>query len=96
MTRPSLFRFFKTRPEIIGLAFMLYVRFPFSLRNLEDPLQERRVDTSRKTVRYTWHRFGPMFAAELWQRRIERVRSSRWQSYLDETFVKINGVRHHF
>ncbi|MXU66066.1 IS6 family transposase, partial [Rhodobacteraceae bacterium KN286] len=36
MTRRSPFRFFKTSQEIIRLAVMLYVRFPLSLRNVED------------------------------------------------------------
>ena len=35
------FRYFKTGPEIIQLAVMLYVRFPLSLRNVEDLLHER-------------------------------------------------------
>ena len=30
------FRYFKTSPEIIRLAVMMYVRFPLSLRNVED------------------------------------------------------------
>jgi putative transposase len=29
------FRYFKTSPEIIQLAVMMYVRFPLSLRNVE-------------------------------------------------------------
>ena len=40
------FRYFKTSPEIIQLAVMLYVRFPLSLRNVEDLLHERGVDVS--------------------------------------------------
>ena len=39
MTKHSPFRYFKTSPEIIRLAVMLYVRFPPSLRNVEDLLQ---------------------------------------------------------
>jgi len=35
MTKHSPFRYFKTSPEIIRLAVMLYVRFPLSLRNVE-------------------------------------------------------------
>ena len=35
------FRYFKTSPEIIRLAVMMYVRFPLSLRNVEDLLHER-------------------------------------------------------
>ena len=41
MTKPNPFRYFKTSPEIIHLAVMMYVRFPLSLRNVEDLLHER-------------------------------------------------------
>ena len=47
------FRYFKTSPEIIHLAVMLYVSFPLSLRNVEDLLHERGVDVSYETVRPT-------------------------------------------
>lgn len=43
MTKPSPFRYFKTSPEIISLAVMLYIRFPLSLRDVEDLLDERRI-----------------------------------------------------
>jgi putative transposase len=43
---------------------MTYVRFPLSLRNVEDLLHERGIDVSHETVRFWWNRFGPMFAAE--------------------------------
>ena len=95
MSKPSPFRYFKTSPEIIRLAVMLYIRFPLSLRNVEDLLHERGVDVSHETVRFWWHRFGPMFAAEIRKRRIEGMRSSRWCWHLDEMFVKINGERHY-
>jgi putative transposase len=36
-----------------------------------------------------------MFAAEIRKRRIEAMKSSRWQWHLDEVFVKINGERHY-
>jgi putative transposase len=45
------FRCFKTSPEIIQLAVMLYVRFPLSLRNVEDLLHERGVDVSYESVK---------------------------------------------
>lgn len=93
MTKRSPFRYFKTSPEIIRLAVMLYVRFPLSLRNVEDLLHERGVDVSHETVRFWWHRFGPMFAAEIKKRRIEGMKSSYWRWHLDEVFVKINDER---
>lgn len=95
MKKSSLFKWFKTSPEIIRLAVMLYVRFPLSLRNVEDLLHERGVEISYETVRFWWHSFGLMFAAEIRKRRIKRVKSSRWRWHLDEVFVKINGKRHY-
>ncbi len=52
MTQRSPFRYFKTSPEVIRLAVMLYVRFPLSLRNVEDLLHERGIDVSHETVRF--------------------------------------------
>ncbi|MBK0401298.1 IS6 family transposase, partial [Limibaculum sp. M0105] len=66
------------------------------LRNVEDLLHERGIDVSHETIRFWWHRFGPMFAAEIRRRRIDRLRAfsnCRW--HVDEVFVKINGERHY-
>ncbi len=93
MTKRSHFRYFKTSPEIIRLAVMLYIRFPLSLRNVEDLLHERGIDASYETIRFWWNRFGPMFAAEIRKRRVQGVRFSRW--HLVEVFVKINGEKHY-
>ena len=95
MTPRSPFRYFKTSPEIIHLAVMMYIRFPLSLRNVEDLLHERGIDICHETVRFWWHRFGPIFAAEIRKRRVEGMRSSRWRWHLDEMFVKINGEMHY-
>jgi putative transposase len=95
MTNPSPFRYFRTSPEIIRLAVMMYVRFPLSLRNVEDLLHERGIEVSHETVRFWWLRFGPMFAAEIRKRRVGQMRSSRWRWHLDEVFVKVNGVQHY-
>ena len=48
MTKLSPFRYFKTSPEVIRLAVMLYVRFSLSLRNVEDLLHERGIDVSHE------------------------------------------------
>ena len=96
MTKSSPFRYFKTSPEIIRLAVMMYVRFPLSLRNVEDLLHERGIDICNETVRFRWNRFGPMFAAEIRRNRVSRMRTySNWQWHLDEVFVKINGEMHY-
>jgi putative transposase len=48
----------------------MYVRFPLSLRNVEDRLHERGIDISYETVRFWWNRFGPPFAAEIRKSRV--------------------------
>ena len=75
---------------------MMYVRFPLSLRNVEDLLHERGIDISHETIRFWWNRFGPIFAAEIRRNRVCEGRSySNWQWHLDEVFVKINGETHY-
>lgn len=96
MTQRSPFRYFKTSPEVIRLAVMLYVRFPLSLRNVEDLLHERGIDICHETVRQWWMRFGTLFAAEIRRKRASRLRAGQqWRWHLDEVFVKINGERHY-
>ena len=67
----SPFRYFKTSPEIIRLAVMMYIRYPLSLRQVEDILFERGIDVSHETIHYWWNRFGPKFAAEIRKRRVD-------------------------
>jgi putative transposase len=89
------FRYFKTSPEVIRLAVVLYVRFPLSLRDVEDLLHERGIDIRHETLRFWWNRFGPLFAAEIRRKRVDRMRSeTHWWWHLDEVFVKINGEVH--
>ena len=37
----------------------MYIRFPLSLRQVEDPLHERGIDICHEAVRFWWNRFGP-------------------------------------
>jgi putative transposase len=69
------FLYFKTSPEVIRLAVMLYVRFPLSLRKVEDLLHARGIDVSHKTVRFWWNRFGPIFAAQIRRKRTQILRA---------------------
>jgi putative transposase len=74
---------------------MMYVRYPLSLRQVEDLLHERGVNISHETVRAWWNRFGPIFAAEIRKRRIRHRSFSSWRWHLDEVFVRINGEMHY-
>ena len=96
MPRPrkpaSPFRYFNSSPEVIRLVVLMYVRFPLSLRNVEDLLFERGIDICHETVRLWWNRFGPLFASDIRQQRVSRMRGFRhWRWHLDEMYVKLNG-----
>ena len=83
----SPFRYFKTSPEIIRLAVMMYVRFPLSLRNVEDLLHERGINICHETIRYWWNRFGPLFAAEILKKLINPPSNySNWARGHSHTF----------
>ena len=90
------FKYFNSSPEVIRIAVLMYVKYPLSLRNVEDLLAERGIDICHETVRHWWNRFGPMFAAEIRKKRIHATRSfSNWRWHLDEVFVKINSELHY-
>ncbi len=89
------FRYFNSSPKIIRLTVMMYIRYPLSLRQVEDMLFERGIDICHETVRFWWNRFGPMFAAEIKKRRIHGRSYSPWRWHLDEVFVRINGETHY-
>jgi transposase-like protein len=72
MTKRSPFHYFKTCPEIIRLAVMMYVRFPLSLRNVEDLLNERGIDISHEMVD-----FGGTDLAQYLPQKFARIGSAR-------------------
>jgi len=77
---------------VIRLVVMMYIRFPLSLRNVEDLLFERGIDLCHETVRLWWNRFGPIFAGNIRRGRVDAMRGSRhWRWHLDEMYVKLNG-----
>ena len=89
------FRYFNSSPEVIRLAVMMYIRYPLSLRQVEDIMFERGIDICHETVRYWWNRFGPMFAGEIRKRRVHGRNWLNWRWHLDEVLVRINGERHY-
>jgi putative transposase len=89
------FRYFNSSPEVIRLTVMMYIRYPLSLRQVEDLLFERGIDICHETVRLWWNRFGPIFAAEIRKRRVKSQSYSNWRWHLDEVFVRINGETHY-
>jgi putative transposase len=91
----SPFRYFNSSPEVIRLTVMMYVRYPLSLRQVEDLLHERGIDICHEMVRLWWNRFGLIFATEIRKRRVQHHAYSNWCWHLDEVFVRINGETHY-
>ncbi|MBT5819697.1 MAG: IS6 family transposase [Proteobacteria bacterium] len=85
------FLYFNSSPEVIRLTAMMYIRYPLLLRQVEDLLFERGIDICHETVRFWWNRFGPMFAAGIRKRHVQKRSYSTWRWHLDEVFVRING-----
>jgi len=69
------------------------VRFPLSLRHVEDLLFERGIDICHETVRFWRNRFGPMFAANIRRQRVSRMRGFRQMKSLQE-FASVHANVH--
>jgi len=100
MPRPNKskehFQYFGSSLEVIRLVVMMCMKYPLSLRNVEDLLFERGIDICHETVRLWWNRLGPMFAAEIRRKWVATLRQhTQWRWHLDEVYVKINGAMHY-
>jgi putative transposase len=93
MSQENPFKYYKTSSEIIKLAVMYYVRYPLSLRQVEDILYERGIDICHETIRYWWNKLGPTLSREMKKKPSSSY--SNWRWHIDEVFVKINGELHY-
>lgn len=84
----SAFAGFRFPPEVIVVAIRWYLRFNLSYRDVEELLIERGVEVHHVTV-FRWvQRFAPLLADAA--RFFRHAPGDRW--YVDETYVKVNGV----
>jgi putative transposase len=90
-TPPSPHRRHRFPAEIISHAVWLYHRFSLSFRNIELMLAERGITLSYETVRCWCVKFGASFAERIRRRRAQP--GDKW--FLDEVFIRINGVLHY-
>ena len=88
---PDPYRRHRFPAEIISHAVWLYHTFSLSFRDIELLLAERGITLSYETVRYWCTKFGTGFAERIRRRRPQP--GDKW--YLDEVFVRINGVLHY-
>ncbi|WP_344612585.1 IS6 family transposase [Dactylosporangium salmoneum] len=88
MPPQSAFAGFRFPPDVIMVAVRLYLRYNLSYRDVEELLVERGVETDHVTV-FRWvQRFTPLLADAA--RFCRHAPGDRW--YVDETYVKVNGV----
>ena len=86
---PTSFKRHRFPPDVIRHAVWLYFRFTLSLRDVEEMLAERGIDTTYEAIRGWTRKFGQAFAYKL---RAARTKpTGRW--HLDEMVVKIAGKR---
>ena len=83
------FRYFNSSPEVIRLVVMMYVRYPLSLRNVEDLLAERGAEIS--------HEARPVLVARCSRPRSAGDGSRRcaailWSWHLDEIWCEIGTM----
>jgi transposase-like protein len=84
----SAFAGFRFPPEVIVIAVRWYLRYNLSYRHVEELLVERGVEVDHVTV-FRWvQRFTPLLADAA--RFCRHSPGDRW--YVDETYVKVNGV----
>ncbi|WP_201721581.1 hypothetical protein [Caulobacter sp. B11] len=71
----SPFRYFDSSPEVIRLVVIMYVRYPLSLRRVEDLVFERGIGICHETVRLWSNRFKPdVSPAEIRRKRVHHMR----------------------
>lgn len=87
----NIYKRHRFAPDIISYAVWLYHRFNLSHRDIEDLLAERGITVSREAIRLWCIKFGAIYT-----RRLKRKHRGYGDTfYIDEVFVKINGIQHY-
>lgn len=83
------YKYHRFPPEIIQYAVWAYFRFNLSHRDVEDLLAQRGIVVSYESIRRWCNKLGPKYA-----RRLKRSHQGLGDMfYIDEVFVKIQGVQ---
>ncbi len=86
-TRPAVFKWRQTEPEIILCAVRWYLRYSLSLRDVEELLEERGLKADHTTV---W-RWVQRYAPELERRLRHHLKPTNKSWRVDETYVRVQG-----
>ena len=86
-TRPAIFKWRQTAPELILGAVRWYLRYSLSLRNIEELLAERGLEADHTTIWRWVQRYGP----ELEQRLRRQLKPTNKSWRVDETYIRVKG-----
>jgi hypothetical protein len=86
-TRPAIFKWRQTAPELIVCAVRWYLRYSLSLRDVEELFAERGVEADHTTIWRWVQRYGP----ELQQRLRRHLKPTNKSWRVDETYIRVQG-----
>src|SRR6202166_5117442 len=86
-TRPVIFKWRQTAPELILCAVRWYLRYSLSLRDVEELLAERSMEADHTTIWRWVQRYGP----ELEQRLRRHLKPTNKSWRVDETYIRVKG-----
>src|ERR1700680_4845480 len=87
-TRPAIFKWRQTAPELILCAVRWYLRYSLSLRDVEELLAERGLEADHTTIWHWVQRYGP----ELQQRLRRHLKPTNKSWRVDETYIRVKGA----
>jgi IS6 family transposase len=85
VTRPAIFKWWQTAPELILCAVRWYLRYSLSLRDVEELLAERGLEADHTTIWRWVQRYGP----ELEQRLRRHLKPTNKSWRVDETYIRV-------
>jgi transposase-like protein len=86
-TRPAIFKWRQTAPELILCAVRWYLRYSLSLRDVEELFAERGLAADHTTIWRWVQRYGP----ELEQRLRRQLKPTNKSWRVDETYIRVQG-----
>jgi transposase, IS6 family len=86
-TRPAIFKWRQTEPQVILCVVRWYLRYSLSLRDVEELLKERGWEADHTTV---W-RWVQCYSPELERRMRRHLKPTNKSWRCDETYIKVKG-----
>ena len=86
-TRPAIFKWRQTSPQLILCAVRWYLRYSLSLRDVEELFAERGLEADHTTIWRWVQRCGP----ELEQRLRRHLKPTNKSWRVDETYIRVQG-----